>query len=124
VTASDRATFRERAAPGPSRALTTGGAGGQATVTPPFRDEDFPATMPPFVGTAVLSTPEGQIWVGRGHSATDRTWRYDIFDGRGVLIGSATLGARSRVVGFGTGTVYIARTDPDDDLIYLEKRRR
>ena len=37
--------------------------------------------------------------------------------------GSATIPVNSLVVGFGNGVLYVARTNPDDDLDYLERYR-
>jgi hypothetical protein len=46
-----------------------------------------------------------------------------VFDQQGRKIAEVTLRPRSRVVGFGQGTVYVARSD-EDDLQYLERYRR
>ena len=89
-----------------------------------FEDADFPATMPPFIGSAVRATPDGEIWIGRSHTASAKTWTYDIFDGAGRPLGTAVLRANSTVVGFGPKSVYVARVNPDDDLVYLEKFAR
>jgi len=81
--------------------------------------------MPPFTERdAVQVTPEGEIWVLRTRAAADRTPTYDIFSNTGQLVGKATLKPNSMVVGFGTGVVYVARQDPEDDLRYLEKYAR
>jgi hypothetical protein len=64
------------------------------------------------------------VWIGRSFAHTDRTRRYDIVDGSGRLVGSAVLPAQAEVVGFGAGAVYVARTDPSDDLVYLVRHRR
>lgn len=124
VTARDRDAFREQVAVQRSAALRVGGGAGPSGQALEFDDADYPRTMPPFIAATVRATPEGEIWIGRSHATTDRTWRYDIFDGTGRVVGSATLPVGSVVVGFGIGTVYLARTDPDDDLVYLERHRR
>ncbi len=125
VSAADRQAFRDRTESLRSSAMRVGGGGGgpprQGTQ---FADDDFPRTMPPFLAEAVRVSPDGEIWIGRSHAATDRTWRYDIFDASGRQVGVATLRRGSAVVGFGRGSVYVARTDPDDDLVYLERHRR
>lgn len=124
VSAGDRAAYRERMAGVRVGALRADGGTGPQSRGPEFPDDAFPKSMPPFIAATVRSTPEGDIWIGRSHAAADRTWRYDIFDGSGRSLGSATLRAGAQVVGFGTGTVYVARTDPADDLVYLERHRR
>ncbi len=124
VSAADRQAFRDRTEALRSSAVMVGGGSGPPSRGPQFADDDFPRTMPPFIAEAVRVTPEGEIWIGRSHTATDRTWRYDIFDASGRQVGVATLRRGSAVVGFGPGRVYVARTDPDDDLVYLERHRR
>jgi len=87
-------------------------------------DADFPPVMPAFPARGVRTTPEGEIWVLRNRAASDKTPTYDIFDGTGKLVGKATLKPNSAIVGFGAGTAYVARQDPEDDLRYLEKYAR
>ena len=108
-----------------------GGGGGGGSAASAVRgtpgavpDEDFPPVMPAFPSNGVRISPEGEIWVPRNRPASDKTPTYDIFDSTGKLVGKATLKPHSAIVGFGTGTVYVARQDPDDDLRYLEKYAR
>jgi hypothetical protein len=124
VSAGERAAYRRRVEGARVGALRVGGGSGPQSRGPEFPDEAFPKAMPPFIAATVLSTPEGEIWVGRSPAAADRTWRYDIFDATGRLLGTAILRAGAVVAGFGAGTVYLARTDPADDLVYLERYRR
>lgn len=119
VTAAERDAYRERNAA--ARMTATGG--GQSRRAPAAADAEFPANMPAFIASTVMAGPEGKIWIGRSHQAADRTWRYELFDASGRQTGVATLPAHSRIVGFGNGVVYIARTDPSDDLVYLERQR-
>ena len=80
--------------------------------------------MPPFTGRgAVLASPDGEAWVLRTRSAGDKVPTYDVFDRTGALVKKVMLNQSSRVVGFGKGTVYVARTD-DDDLQYLERYKK
>ena len=79
--------------------------------------------MPAFIGTSVTVAPDGTLWIGRSHRSTDRSWSYDLFDRQGRHVGGATIPAHAVVVGFGSGVVYVARTNPDDDLVYLERHR-
>jgi hypothetical protein len=71
----------------------------------------------------VVTTPDGEVWVLRTRSASDKTPIYDVFDRTGALAKRVTLNPESRVVGFGKGTVYVARTD-EDDLQYLQRYAR
>jgi hypothetical protein len=119
VSAAERSAYRERR----SSARMTASGGGDSRRAPPVGDAEFPANMPAFIGTSVVVAPNGTIWVGRSHLYTDRTWAYDLFDRTGRQSGSATIQSHSVVIGFGTGVVYVARTNPDDDLVYLERHR-
>jgi len=121
ISNAERAAYRRRVEGARVGALRTGGGSGPQTRAPELPDEAFPQTMPAFIAATVVSTPEGEIWVGRSHAASERTWTYEIFDANGRLVGTATLRAGAVVVGFGAGTVYVARTDPEDDLVYLER---
>ena len=90
-------------------------------------EPEFEATMPPFVGgpggAAVFATPDGEVWVARTRSASDKIPTYDVFDKTGALVKKVSLNPSSRVVGFGKGTVYVARSD-EDDLQYLQRYKK
>ncbi len=125
VTAADRNAYRLRAAGVRRRVVGVGGGtGGMQLPGRQFDDEEFPRVMPPFVARSVVVSPEGEVWVGRSHRSTATSWQYDVFAASGHRMGSVTLNVGSAVVGFGRGTVYVARADRDDDLIYLERYRR
>ena len=98
--------------------------GGQAMRRPPTPDALFPESMPAFIAASVVASPEGEIWIGRSFASTERTRRYDVFDDSGRLVAVATLSSDRAVVGFGAGVVFVARTDPDDHLVYLERFAR
>ena len=117
VTAAERTAFRERH----SSSRMTASGGGESRRAPAVSDAEFPATMPAFIGTSVMVAPDGTVWVGRSHRSADRTWTYDLLDRHGRHLGSATIPSHSVVAGFGKGVVYVARTTPDDDLVYLER---
>jgi hypothetical protein len=118
VTPAERAAYRERNSA--NRITATGGGVSRRM---PIEDALFPPEMPAFIASSVLADPGGRIWVGRSFRSTDKTRRYDLYDSRGAHAGTATLPVSSRVVGFGDGLVYVARTDPADDLVYLERHR-
>jgi hypothetical protein len=121
ITAAERDTYRATNTPGRTSAILIGGGSGPQQQGPQWEDAHFPLTMPAFIGADVLVTPEGEIWIGRSFSGTAKTRRYDVVDAIGRIVGSATLNAMSRVVGFGPKSVYVARVNPDDDLVYLSK---
>jgi hypothetical protein len=83
---------------------------------------DWPEYLPPFLGASLVAfAPDGLLWVQRttpaGQPAT-----FDLIDGAGKVAQRVVLPKKSRVVGFGSGTVYVARSD-DDDLQYLQRYR-
>ena len=125
VTEADKTLYKENLAKGPRMQISIGGPGGGSRSGPAPSiqqpDPEFSETMPPFSGRgSVLATPDGQVWVLRTRSASDKIPAYDVFDRTGALVKKVTLNPSSRVVGFGKGTVYVARTD-EDDLQYLQR---
>jgi len=91
----------------------------------PIPDEQFPDALPPFAGLDdVIAAPGGEVWVGRMQDWNSAFAVYDVFDRRGVRVVEARLRPHSKVVGFGAGTVYVARQTQDDDLWYLERYTR
>jgi hypothetical protein len=82
-------------------------------------EPDWPTAMPPFVFWSTFAAPSGDLWVLRSHRASDVPV-YDVFNSAGVLTARAALSARTRLVGFGNGTLYVVRRD-DDDLEHLQR---
>jgi hypothetical protein len=133
VTQADKDLFMEARRRSPPTMITIGdgrgGGGGTRSSGPAVSlpEPEFEATMPPFVGgpggAAVLATPDGEVWVARTRPASDKIPSYDVFDRTGALVKKVSLNPNSRVVGFGKGTVYVARTD-DDDLQYLQRYKK
>lgn len=130
IGAKEREATRAAAKSARPMMIVRGGPGGGGAMTPPasaipeIKDEDFPATMPPFQNNNLLIDQVGLIWVSRTRAADDKVPTYDIFDATGKLIGRATLKPNSSIVGFGNGTIYVSRQDPEDDLRYLERYLR
>lgn len=136
ITQADRDAWLEsRANPQGGGMLITmgaGGGGGNVRAAPAPRgarmagpqvaEEDWPEVKPPFPPSAVSATPEGELWVLR-HVASGAAPEYEVFDGGGDLVRTVVLADNSRVIGFGNGVVYVARTD-EDDLQLLERYRR
>lgn len=144
VTEAEKQAFlagQERAGPvivrGPSGAAPprTGaprGTGEPARRPPAMRPSDvdalldpdmtWPAVKPPFLVGAVHVAPDGRVWVLRTRAHDDPVPVYDVFDGAGRVAERIALPAGTRLVGFGRGTVYLARTD-GDDLVWLARVR-
>lgn len=118
---------REREARRRNRPLIiTDGPGGASSGAPPrgqIPEPEFEETMPPFGAGGVLGTPDGEVWVLRNRPASERNPTYDVFDRTGALVKKVVLEPNHRVVGFGKGTVYVARSD-EDDLQYLQRYRK
>ena len=114
-----------QAAPMP-RPRGTPRAAGSGPPLPPGFDEasmQWPTNKPPFLANAATITPDGQLWVLRTRRHTDSIPTYDVFDARGRVTTRVALPKRTRLAGFGRGTVYLIRRD-DDDLQYLQRYRR
>ncbi len=62
---------------------------------------------------------DGRLWVKRTVVPGKRPL-YDVIGDSGQLVQRVTFPANTRVVGFGTGHVYVARRDADD-LEHLER---
>lgn len=103
----------------PQRAVTVGG-GGPALQLPPLTD--WPEFVPPFLASAAVARPNGEVWVLRTRKPGDKIPTYDVFDATGRVIGRVALPADTRLIGFGNGTVYLVRSDADD-LQYLQRYR-
>lgn len=84
---------------------------------------NWPQDLPPFLARgSVLVAPNGMIWVNRTREANDDVPKYDVIGGDGKVALKVSLEPKSRVIGFGNGTVYVVRTDADD-LQYLQRYR-
>jgi hypothetical protein len=130
IGAAERNAYRERMKNATGMMITRGGSGGggvQANTMSlgdqKIPDSDFPDAMPAFdPNNGVVVAPNGEIWVRRSSAASVAQVNYDIFSpATGARIGTAKLRANSRVVAFGVGSVYVARQDQADDLLYLER---
>ena len=88
----------------------------------PMPDDMFPAEKPAFEGLEdVFASPADQVWVGRTRAWNDSIPTYDVLDRNGDVVAHARLKPHSRVVGFGRGSVFVARQTPDDDFWHLER---
>lgn len=86
---------------------------------------EWPDVLPPILaetGETVFTAPNGQVWISRAREGNDRTPNYDVLDAAGKVAFRVELPERTRLIGFGTGTVYTIRAD-EDDLQYLQRHR-
>jgi hypothetical protein len=129
VTEADKKEVIDNLRRSPGTTIMIGGAGGGARTAPPPPNmtnspPEFADTKPPYDGQgAVQVAPEGEVWILRTRPAGDKVPTYDVFDRSGKLVKKVSLNPNSRVVGFGKGVVYVARTD-EDDLQYLQRFAR
>lgn len=86
-------------------------------------DQRWPDVKPPFLDKAVQVAPEGSVWVLRTRAHDDPVSTFDVFDSSGRVVERVALPAGTRLVGFGNGAIYLARTD-SDDLVWLQRVRR
>ncbi len=126
VTDADKKAWQEQAARG---SIMVNNDNGKMTVSPAQMTPQpidpsiqWPATKPPFPGNAVRIAPTGELWELRSTPASDPLPLYYVFDASGKLVKQVRLPARTRLVAFGKGVVYLVRRDKDD-LEYLERYR-
>lgn len=126
VTDADKRDWQAQAARG---GIMVNNNNGRMTVSPaPSAPQpidpsiQWPATKPAFPGNAVRIAPTGELWELRSTPASDPLPLYYVFDGSGKLVKQVRLPARTRLVAFGKGVVYLVRRDADD-LEYLERYR-
>jgi hypothetical protein len=81
----------------------------------------WPATLPPFLPNALRFAPDGTLWIERAVAA-DLPQSFDLIDRNGSLARRVVMPPRTRLVGFGVGTVYTVRID-EDQLEYLQRYR-
>jgi len=79
----------------------------------------WPDRKPPFYGGRIPVDGAGRAWVRR-HVAAGAPSTYDLFDRHGARVGTVTLDAGRRIVGFGASSVYAVAFD-ELDLNHLER---
>lgn len=105
------------------KGLTVGRGGAPSTGSPlgAGRPEPvFPAVKPAFVVGDVFARANGEVWVLRSRKWSDKIPVYDVFNSTGTLARRVALPVKTRLVGFGSGTAYVVRSDADD-LQYLQR---
>jgi hypothetical protein len=98
--------------------------GNRSVRSMPAGDIDGGTTFPEYKGpftSSVAAAPNGQIWVQR-YMPADTPPTYDVIDNTGKLLSRVVLPKKTRLLGFGAGTVYLARSD-EDDLQYIQRYR-
>ena len=105
--------------------MITNNNGKMSAMQAPMRDvqdpAEWPEYMPPFLSGAVSFAEDGTLWVRRTTPAGEPP-TFDVIDGSGRVVQRVILPKKARLVGFGNGTVYVARVD-EDDLQYLQRYR-
>jgi len=108
-----------------SAASAAGGAGGNQVMTTGSINPadlpwgDFPEAKPPIpaTGNAAVFDASGNLWIARTSKVGDAVPHYDVVaEGKG-LIGRVNLPTGTRLLGFGKGVVYLARTDEGSDWL-------
>ena len=82
---------------------------------------EWPEYLPPYALGLPLFSSDGTLWIARAVAAGVAP-TFDLINGKGELMERIVLPQRSKLVGFGNGTVYVVRLD-DDDLQYLQRYR-
>jgi len=98
------------------------GGGSSMQLMPGMYSEptEWPEYLPPYLGNPVFAS-NGLLWIPRATAdGMLATPLYDIIDGKGKLVERVKLPARTRLVGFGSNSVYVVRLD-EDDLQYLQR---
>jgi len=94
--------------------------GFRSSRTPPEQlPTEWPPTLPAFGRDALTFASDGMLWVKRA-TAAGAPALYDVVDRGGNRAYQLELPAGRKLIGFGAGTVYLARVD-SDDLHYLER---
>jgi hypothetical protein len=128
VTEADKQEVRDqfkRSAPiaitrsvGPGGAQTRAAAPGNIQMPEPT---DWPEFKAPFARQGLFATPNGELWVRKSLPAGQAPL-FDVIDASGKVVGRVALPKDTRIVGFGNGTLYLAKFD-EDDLQYLQRYR-
>lgn len=93
-----------------------GGGGGSAREIDQYQ---WPDRKPPMYSGRLVVDPLNRVWVRR-HVDAGEPSTYDLFDRTGSLVATFTIDHGKRVIGFGSGSVYVVAYD-EFDLNYLEK---
>jgi hypothetical protein len=83
----------------------------------------WPATVPPFLGAALVAGADGMLYVTRTRSTTTEPLVVDAFDAAGRLQARATFPAGSRLLAVTGRGWYLAQRNDDDEERLVRYRR-
>jgi hypothetical protein len=124
VTEEFKKEWSEEIARTPSTSVGFGPEGSRGVAygfSPPRRDMPWPERLPPFSQRDVHCGPDDRAWVERIVEPTHPP-RVDVFDRSGHRVQRLELPDGSRIVGFGSGSVYVVVLD-EFDLEYIMRLR-
>jgi hypothetical protein len=98
----------------PSLSLGSVGGKGGGTMSSGDVAPEYAKVKPAFDPERIEMAPDGRVWVSRYGAAGAKQTVYDVFDRRGARVDRVVFPGRSRVVGFGPTSVYVAELDEDD----------
>lgn len=128
VSEGHKQEWRERQKNAMGMMITSDNTGRRSAAMVPNNNVQDPESwggeyMPPFLSATNTLTfsNEGYLWIQRtGPAGQPPT--FDLIDRAGNLAQRVVLPKKARLLGFGSGAVYIARVD-EDDLQYLQKHK-
>jgi hypothetical protein len=82
---------------------------------------EWPEYVPPFLTDALLTAPDGRLWIRRTATSSNADPPYDVIDRNGRLVARVAAGKDVQVVGFGRNAVYTVFTD-DSGIQTLQRR--
>jgi hypothetical protein len=99
-----------------SMTFQRGGIGGQQREIDQY---EWPEVKPPFYQGRLPVDELDRVWVRR-HVDAGEPSTYDVFGRNGMLAATYTLDHGKRIIGFGSGAIYVVSFD-EFDLTYLER---
>lgn len=95
--------------------------------SPVLRSRDFtawPSVVPPFLARALVAGGDGWLYVTRSRSAVRRQLVVDVFDARGLRVGTAMLPEGSRLLAVTKRGWYVTQRDENDEETLVRMKRR
>ena len=118
MTDADKDHYRRTVGRGTASVGMTGGARTDSAAT----DMLFSSTKAPFDPDDVAVSPDGRVWVARTGPLGETTQTFDVFDQAGRRVDRIALPAGGRLVGFGSGAIYV-RYPAGEGKVELRKYR-